>query len=55
MPEHAEGGERIETLVKKEEKSAPLASGWGDSVFIELVLTATAIGTPSIQMEPSLY
>ena len=43
------GGEGVVTTVKKEEKTAPLASGWGDFVFIEMILTAMAVGTPSIQ------
>lgn len=41
------GGTGIETMIKKEEKVAPLAAGWGDAVLVELNIIATAIGKPS--------
>jgi len=31
-----------------EEKSAPLASGWGKTIFLELKITAMAIGQPYV-------
>ncbi len=40
------GGKNLETTVHTEEKSAPLASGWGKTVFLELKITAMAIGRP---------
>jgi len=42
------GGKDIEVTVGRDEKVAPLASGWGDEVLMELRLTATAVGRPSI-------
>jgi N-methylhydantoinase A/oxoprolinase/acetone carboxylase beta subunit len=41
------GGTRIEVTVAREEFSAPLDKGWGDSVFIERRVSATAVGVPS--------
>lgn len=40
------GGTRIEVAVAGEELSAPLGAGWGDSVFIEQRVSATAVGIP---------
>lgn len=40
------GGKNLETTVHSEEKSAPLASGWGKTIFMELKITAMAIGQP---------
>lgn len=40
------GGKNLETTVHIEEKSAPLASGWGKTIFLELKITAMAIGKP---------
>jgi N-methylhydantoinase A/oxoprolinase/acetone carboxylase beta subunit len=41
------GGTRIEVTVVREDLSAPLGKGWGDSVFIERKVSATAVGVPS--------
>ena len=41
------GGTRIEVTVAREELSVPLHKGWGDSVFIERKVSATAVGVPS--------
>jgi N-methylhydantoinase A/oxoprolinase/acetone carboxylase beta subunit len=41
------GGTHIEIMVAREEFSAPLHKGWGDSVFIEWRVSATAVGVPS--------
>jgi N-methylhydantoinase A/oxoprolinase/acetone carboxylase beta subunit len=41
------GGRQIEISVDKEESLMPLASGWGDRVFLEIRLTATASGVPA--------
>ncbi|MGD0586378.1 MAG: hydantoinase/oxoprolinase family protein [Oryzomonas sp.] len=41
------GGTRIEVTVTREELSASLDKGWGDSVFIERKVSATAVGVPS--------
>jgi N-methylhydantoinase A/oxoprolinase/acetone carboxylase beta subunit len=41
------GGTRIEVAFAAEELSAPLGAGWGDSVFIERRVSATAVGVPS--------
>ncbi len=40
------GGNNLETTIHTEEKSAPLASGWGKTIFLELKITAMAIGQP---------
>ncbi len=42
------GGKNLETTVRTEEKSAPLASGWGKTVFLELKITAMSIGQPYV-------
>lgn len=42
------GGTRTEVTVVAEDLSAPLGKGWGDSVFIERRVFATAVGIPSI-------
>jgi len=42
------GGKNLETTVHTEEKSAPLASGWGKTIFLELKITAMAIGQPYV-------
>lgn len=41
------GGTRIEVSVAGEDLSAPLHPGWGDSIFIERRVAATAVGFPS--------
>lgn len=41
------GGTGLEVTVAGEEFSAPLGDGWGDSVFIERRVSATAVGAPS--------
>jgi N-methylhydantoinase A/oxoprolinase/acetone carboxylase beta subunit len=41
------GGTRIEVAVLSQDLSAPLREGWGDSVFIERRVWATAVGKPS--------
>ena len=41
------GGRAIEISVAKEELTTSLASGWGDRVFLEIKLTATACGLPA--------
>ena len=41
------GGTRIEVALTSDELSAPLGEGWGDSVFIERRVSATAVGVPS--------
>jgi N-methylhydantoinase A/oxoprolinase/acetone carboxylase beta subunit len=41
------GGTGIEVTVAGEELTAPLGAGWGDRVFIERRVSATAVGTPS--------
>ncbi|SPF43042.1 N-methylhydantoinase A/acetone carboxylase, beta subunit [Syntrophobacter sp. SbD1] len=41
------GGREIEVSVAKEELTIPLASGWGDQVFLEIKLTASASGLPA--------
>ena len=46
------GGTRIEVAVAQEEISAPLGEGWGDSVFIERRVTATAVGVPCFVQQP---
>jgi N-methylhydantoinase A/oxoprolinase/acetone carboxylase beta subunit len=40
-------GRLIEISVTKEELMTPLPSGWGDRVFLEIKLTATACGLPA--------
>jgi len=40
------GGSSIDVTIDREEVEAPLASGWGDAVFMELKLIATATGKP---------
>jgi hypothetical protein len=42
----AVGGRGLETTLKTDETTAPLASGWGKVVFIELKIVATAVGKP---------
>ncbi len=42
------GGKNLETTVHTEEKSAPLASGWGKTIFLELKITAMSIGQPYV-------
>jgi N-methylhydantoinase A/oxoprolinase/acetone carboxylase beta subunit len=42
------GGKNLEVTVHNEEKSAPLASGWGKTVFLERKITAMAIGQPYV-------
>jgi N-methylhydantoinase A/oxoprolinase/acetone carboxylase beta subunit len=41
------GGAGIEVALAGEDFSAPLDEGWGDSVFIERRISATAVGVPS--------
>ena len=41
------GGTRIEVTVERIDLSAPLDKGWGDSVFMEQRVVATAVGVPS--------
>lgn len=41
------GGTNIEVAVVGEDLTAPLGKGWGDSVFIERRVSATAVGIPS--------
>ena len=41
------GGTRIEVAVATDQFSAPLGEGWGDSIFIERRVSATAVGLPS--------
>jgi len=40
------GAKEIEVTLNSEEKTAPLASGWGDKLLLELKVTATAVGRP---------
>ncbi len=42
------GGKNLEITVHNEERSAPLASGWGKTVFLEFKITAMAIGQPYV-------
>ncbi len=42
------GGKNPETTLHTEERSAPLASGWGKTIFLELKVTAMAIGQPYV-------
>ncbi|MBJ6726237.1 hydantoinase/oxoprolinase family protein [Geomesophilobacter sediminis] len=44
----ARGGMDLEVRLEREETSLPLKSGWGDQVFIEVRVTATAVGTPPV-------
>jgi N-methylhydantoinase A/oxoprolinase/acetone carboxylase beta subunit len=41
------GGTGIQVTVAGEELTAPLGQGWGDKVFIERRVSATAVGAPS--------
>ncbi len=41
------GGREIEVSVTREDLTIPLASGWGDQVFLEIKLMATASGLPA--------
>lgn len=45
------GGTSFEVTVAAEDFSAPLTDGWGDSVFIERRVSATAVGAPSLISE----
>lgn len=42
------GGKNLATTVHTEEKSAPLASGWGKTILLELRITAMSIGQPYV-------
>lgn len=42
----ASGGSGIRVTVERREETAPLASGWGDGVLMELRVSATAVGSP---------
>ena len=42
----ARGAERITVTQHREELFAPLEEGWGDSVLLEMRITATASGWP---------
>lgn len=41
------GGREIEVSITRQDKILPLADGWGDQVFVEIKLTATASGLPA--------
>ena len=41
------GGTRIEVTVVAQELSSPVSAGWGDSIFMERRLSATAVGVPA--------
>jgi hypothetical protein len=42
------GANNINTSVKIEEVTAPLAGGWGRTIFLELKVMAMAIGEPYV-------
>ncbi len=43
----ARGGTAVTVQLREDSTSAPLAAGWGESVLIEMRITATATGSPA--------
>jgi hypothetical protein len=40
------GGRGVVVTVQEQEQAQPLKTGWGDTVLLEVKITATAVGRP---------
>ena len=48
------GDDQVEVHTIRVDRDAPVATGWGQRVYLETELTFTAVGQPSLTREPPM-
>ena len=48
------GADQVEVHTIRVDRDAPVATGWGQRVYLETELTFTAVGRPSLTREPPM-
>ena len=47
------GAEQVEVRLARDDRHAPVAGGWGQKIYLETVLTFTAVGRPAMAVTPT--